>query len=53
MGLYNERCLNGEVCLCDEDVYTIEGGYMVYVWDIAATFKLYIKEVLSLVEWIN
>ena len=31
MGLYGERCLNGEVCLCDEDAYTIEGGYMVYV----------------------
>ena len=31
MGLYGERCLNGEVCLCDENAYTIEGGYMVYV----------------------
>ena len=31
MGLYGERCLNGEVCLWGEDAYTIEGGYMVYV----------------------
>ena len=27
MGLYGERCLNGEVRLCDENAYTIEGGY--------------------------
>ena len=31
MGLYDERRLYGEVCLCDENAYTIEGGYMVYV----------------------
>ena len=29
MGLYGERCLNGEVCLWGEDAYTIEGGYIV------------------------
>ena len=31
MGLYGERCLNGEVRLCDKNAYTIEGGYIVYV----------------------
>ena len=31
MGLYGERYLNGEVRLCDEDAYMIEGGFMVYV----------------------
>ena len=29
IGLYGERGMNGEVCLCGEDAYTIEGDYTV------------------------
>ena len=30
-GLIRWKTLYGKVCLCDENAYTIEGGYMVYV----------------------